>query len=240
MSAAVFTYTHELWEIDRTPHFLCVKKRFTSHLNGEIIQSPYNSSSSHTVKQCWGLPVNPTGHFSKFHDWWEVVVAHRATEYSVKQTAIPGQTLCQNRPSRALSLLLPNPHWEKQNNLTHPKWLFTWPRCWMSTLFFKLQSTAVCVGTFPLACWIRLHSLLVSFCISLTLSVQLLHTHWTVCHLVHSQKKELTKQNSGRSAAGLCDASVWGGWKHPCTHLTWFVEMKRPLCWDFPGSFPVR
>lgn len=109
---------------------------FTSHLNGEIIQNPYNSSSSHTVKQCWGLPVNPTGHFSKFSDWWEVVVADRAAAYSVKQTAMPGQTLCQNRQSRALGLLLPNPHWEKQNNLTHPKWLFTWPRRWMSTLFF--------------------------------------------------------------------------------------------------------
>lgn len=109
---------------------------FTSHLNGEIIQNPYNSSSSHTVKQCWGLPVNPTGHFSKFSDWWEVVVANRAAAYSVKQTAMPGQTLCQNRQSRALGLLLPNPHWEKQNNLTHPKWLFTWPCRWMSTLFF--------------------------------------------------------------------------------------------------------
>lgn len=49
------------------------------------------------------------------------------------------------------------------------------------------------------------------------------YTHWMICPLVCGQKKNWQNKNSGRSASGLCDASVWGGWKHPCTHLTWSV-----------------
>lgn len=95
-------------------------------------------------------------------------MANRATAYSVKQTAMPGQTRCQNRRSRALGLLLLNPRWGKQNNLTHPKWLFTWPRRWMSTFDSRVKQSAWApMGA--LACWMILYSLLLPFHRSLKL-----------------------------------------------------------------------
>lgn len=116
-----------------------------------------------------------------------------AAAYSVKQTAMPGQTHCQNRRSRALDLLLPNPHWEKQNNLTHPKWLFTWPRRWMSTLFF--YDSRVKQPAWALAGLVLLNEALLSAHIFLyiTYTLHSYWTHWIICPLVNSQKKELTK-----------------------------------------------
>ncbi len=187
-------------------------RAFTSHLNGEIMQNPYNSSCSHSVKQCCGLPVNPRGDFSNFSDWWEVAMADRATAYSVKQTAMPGQTHCQNRRSRALGLLLPNPHWEKQNNLTHPKWLFTWPRCWMSTLFFQLQSEAACVGTSVSS--VLLNEALLSAGIFLYITYTLCavtgrYTHSMICPLVYSQKKNWQNKTLARVLQGCVMPVRW-------------------------------
>lgn len=58
-----------------------------------------------------------------------------------------------------------------------------------------------------------------------------------ICPLVCSQKTDW--QN--KTLAGVL--RVWGGWNHPCTHLTWFVwicEMKGGTLRDFPESIPVR
>lgn len=146
-------------------------------------------------------------------------MAYRAA-HSVKQTAMPGQTLCQNR-TITCSGLATNPRWEKQNNLTHPKWLFTWPRRWMSTLFFQPESKAACVGTCEF-CLLNeaLLSAGISFINPLHFYKSLtLFSYWTVkwLNVVSSgwwPEEELTKQNSDVGwTAGLCDASVWGGWK---------------------------
>lgn len=113
---------------------------------------------------------------------------------------MPGQTRCQNK-TITCSGLATNPRWEKQNNLTHPKWLFTWPRRWMSTLFFQPESKAACVGTCE-SC--LLNEALLSTGISFINHLGSLCSYWTAhwLNVVSSgwwPEEELTKQNSDMS-----------------------------------------
>lgn len=73
VSAATHTHTHwhthTLWEIDGTPQFSRVKKRCGLSLliwMVKLFKIHTTGSSSHTVKQCWGLSVNPQRRFSQF------------------------------------------------------------------------------------------------------------------------------------------------------------------------------
>lgn len=69
------------------------------------------------------------------------------------------------------------------------------------------------------------------------------YTHWMICPLVCGQKKNWQNKNSGRNAAGLCGASVWGGWKHPVYTFDMIClnsQNERSTLWDFPVSFPLR
>lgn len=104
--------------------------------------------------------------------------------------------------------------------LTHPKLLFIWPWRWMSTLcLFDSSVKQLAWATFlypaewrATLCWYHY-------------PVQL---RWMICSLVWSQKRDW--QN--KTLAWVLQGCVWGGWKHPCTHLTWFVwnqKMKGAL-----------
>lgn len=108
----------------------------------------------------------------------------------------PGHTHNQNKPSRAPVPLLPNPHREKQNTLTHPKWLFTWHGNWSSTPYFHFQRKA-------------------AVCISFTATVEATghRAHWTICPLVRSQKRN--GQNKTLAGVPLSLSTPWGGWNHP-------------------------
>lgn len=224
-----FTYALNLREVDMTPHFSSVKKKSVKgfHFSFEwwnyskSIQRFLFSHCKKTKKHAEIFLLTPREIFPTFLTD-EKLWVDRATAYSVKETARPGQTLCQNRRSRALGLLLPNPARRKTKQSESSQMTVYLDVNSFFFFLFLLQSSAACVGTFSLCCWRRLYSLLVSFFVyHLTLSVKLLDsilTQWSGPH----PEKELTKPNSGRMAAGLCDASVGGGWK-PCTHLTWFV-----------------
>lgn len=94
-----------------------------------------NSSSSHTVKQC-----KKKKNVRRF--FWLMRSRDSTQSRSLSSESDcqgPGHTHNQNKPSRAPVPLLPNPHWEKQNTLTHPKWLFTWHSNWSSTPYFHFQ-----------------------------------------------------------------------------------------------------
>lgn len=72
--------------------FSCVKKcRGLSLLIWNY--SNIRKSFSYTVKYFSAQSVNHTGDFTNSSDWWEVVMADRATAYSVKRTA------CLDKPT---------------------------------------------------------------------------------------------------------------------------------------------
>jgi len=202
----------------------------TSRLNGDIVQKPqFLIPHCKTLLRSGSSPLR-----RNFQTFWtrRSCVARQSNSIFCETN---GQVWANTLPkqSRALGLLLPNPQWEKQNNLTHPKWLFTWPRCWMSTYSRVKQHVWA-----PLSRWMRLYTVLLSFCMSLKLSVQLLDstlTEWSVLWPTARTRTDKT----GRLAAGLCDASVWVGWNQRI-HSVWMHWMKGTLCWDFPGSFAVR
>lgn len=134
-----------------------------------------------------------------------------------------------------LSPLLPTPLAEKQNILTHPEWLFTWPSLDVSSVFLPAERGHL---TAP-SCWMMHYALPVSLTLCV---VSGHHTPWMIHPLVWSQNEN--RQNKPL-AGGNC--SVW------CQRLRW-VETpvytydlfclnplnKRSTCWDFPGSFPAR
>lgn len=223
-----------------TTVFTCeeVLRAFTSHLNGEIIQNPYDRFLfSHRKTMLRSFCEPPAEIFPIFGggNWWEVAMANRATTYSVKQTAMPGQTHCQNRRSRALGLLLLNPRWGKQNNLTHPKWLFTWPRRWMSTFDSRVKQPAW-APTGALACWMRLYSLLLPF-----------HRSLKLFHCLSpgpKPKKETDKTKLWQERLRCCAmpvSEVGGDARvHIRRDLFEFAKWKGALYGDFPGSFPGR
>lgn len=137
--------------------------------------------------------------------------------------------------SHVLSVLLPTSLREKQNTLTHPEWLFTWPSLDVSSVFLPAERGHLTA----LSCWMMHYSLPVSLTLCV---VSGHHTPWMIHPLVCSQKEN--RQNKPL-AGGSC--SVW------CQRLRWAktpeytydlfclnLLNKRSTCWDFPGSFPVR
>lgn len=192
---------------------------FTSHLNGKIIPNPYTGSSFRHRKTMLRSCFNPQDIFptSLTDDklWWQT-----------EQQWILG------RPSAKTQRHVPYYQTRTQKNTTF--WLILNDclpvRAWMPTLYFLTGEEGRCGRLF--LCHAEWNSsLLVSFWISLTLSGQLLDGRLTeswvrndLCPGSLPEKRTgKTKLWQSRSAAGLCGVSVWGGWKHPCTHLTWFV-----------------
>lgn len=66
-------------------------------------------------------------------------------------------TARETRRSHAVDPPQPNLLWEKENNATHPKWLFTWPWCWMSAVSRQLQRLSGHLQN--LSCWMRVYFL---------------------------------------------------------------------------------
>lgn len=147
-----FTRTHieNLWEIDGRPSFFfcfVFSTAFTSHSDGEIVASDKNPYRFLYLKDnnALGVPVNRAADFSKCFWPMRAVDGRRSNSTFCATKCMPGQTRCQNRRSHVLPACYYRSHTgkKKQNNLTHPKCLFTWPPCCMSSreVFFVVSFT---------------------------------------------------------------------------------------------------
>lgn len=234
------THRHKLWEINGIPHFLCVKKRSGLSLliwmvklfkkvpllapwdNAAVVLLPVQTPPQEI------FPIFPT--VEKL--WWQTEQQH------VLWHTLP----CQN--SKTEDHVPSDCYYrEKQNNLTHPKWLFTWPRRWMSTFYSGVRGHLWGAQS----CWMRLYSLLVLY-IYIHTHISHFHSHalcavmdtqWMICRSGYGQKKIWQNKSLAGALQGcVMPAPEVGGDKRAHTYdLFEFAKWKRYFTGIFLGPF---
>lgn len=184
------------------------------------------SSSSRTVWQCWGLPVNPTGHFPNVSDWWEVVMAERERE---QQHMLWNKLPCLGKPNaKTDDHVLSDCYYQTHNEKNKTMWLILndclpdhSTGCQLYFFDSRVRHPAwapvgsVLLDEALLSAGIFLYITYTGHCL---LDTTL--TEWSVLWSIARKRIDKTKHWQEYCSVVWCQCLRW---VETPTHLTWFV-----------------
>lgn len=207
----------QVWRSTVGFHFLFLRWNFFN---------PYHSSSSHTIKQCWGLNGNPTEDFFQF-SWLmrscekkrgkkdHVVLSCYYQTHNLKNKTfwlILNDCLPDNGTGCQLHIF--------NSSVKQPAWAPLLRKAeWSSSIYWYLLYIT------------SIYSQLLDTTI----------TEWSLSWMIWSSASKRTdKTKLWQECCGALSCQCLRRWKQPCTHLAWFVwnhDMKGALYGVFQFPF---